>query len=68
MEENMEMDPDELWDTTMSPNSRNLLKVIIEDDNETNEVLDELFNSNNTDKRKAFLINNSTKIKEIDLY
>jgi len=64
----MEMDPDELWDTTMSPNSRNLLKVIIEDDNETNEVLDELFNSNNTDKRKAFLINNSTKIKEIDLY
>ena len=63
----MEMDSHELWETTLDPNNRNLLKVVLSDDSGTNDIMETLLNPNNTDQRKAFLMKNQQKVLTIDL-
>jgi DNA gyrase/topoisomerase IV subunit B len=53
-----EMDADELWDTTMNPNNRNIIKVTMDDYDKTFDTMEELFNAKFTDKRKELLLNN----------
>jgi DNA gyrase subunit B len=60
-----EMNPEELWETTMDPAHRILKKVMIEDAEEANEIFDILMGSE-VPPRKAFIQSNA-KLAEIDL-
>jgi DNA gyrase/topoisomerase IV subunit B len=57
------MDSVELWDTTMNPEHRNLMKVYIDDDEKVYGIMEDLLNSNAkyADRRKVFLIKNQEK-------
>lgn len=60
-----EMNPEELWETTMDPSARLLKKVSIEDAEEANKVFDILMGSE-VPPRKSFIQSNA-KLAEIDL-
>ncbi len=61
-----EMDPDQLWDTTMNPDNRILLKVTMEDVIEADNLFTILMGSN-VAPRKSFIMKNAKKMKELDL-
>ena len=48
------MNPEQLWDTTMNPETRRLVKVKIEDMLLTNEIFDTLMGEQ-VDKRRTLL-------------
>ena len=60
-----EMNPEELWETTMDPLHRVLKKVNIEDAEEANEIFDILMGSE-VPPRKSFIQSNA-KLAEIDI-
>ena len=62
------MDAQQLWDTTMDPESRILLRVAIEDDNESE--VDLTFNTLMGDKvepRREFIEANAKFVKNLDV-
>ncbi len=61
-----EMNPDQLWDTTMSPESRKLQKVEINDEIEADDVFTKLMGSNSK-LRKKFIFKNADLATEIDI-
>ena len=60
-----EMNPEELWETTMDPEHRVIKRVNIEDAEEANKVFDILMGSE-VPPRKAFIQSNA-KLAEIDI-
>lgn len=63
-----EMDAEQLWDTTMDPESRILLRVAIEDDNESE--IDVTFNTLMGDKvepRREFIEEHARFVKNLDV-
>jgi len=60
-----EMNPEELWETTMDPTHRILKRVDISDAEEANEIFDILMGSE-VPPRKSFIQSNA-KLAEIDL-
>lgn len=63
-----EMDAEQLWDTTMDPESRILLRVAIEDDNESE--IDVTFNTLMGDKvepRREFIEEHARFVKNLDI-
>lgn len=64
-----EMNSDELWETTLDPSARNIMQVVLSDDEKTDDIMDTLLNSNSkyADKRKVFLMKNQQKIKELEI-
>ncbi|MEK7572593.1 MAG: DNA topoisomerase subunit B [Patescibacteria group bacterium] len=60
-----EMNPEELWETTMDPEHRIIKKVEIEDAEEANKVFDILMGSE-VPPRKSFIQSNA-KLAEIDI-
>ncbi len=60
-----EMNPEELWETTMDPNNRVLKKVNIGDAEEANKIFDILMGSE-VPPRKSFIQSNA-KLAEIDI-
>lgn len=60
-----EMNPEELWETTMDPEKRIIKKVDIEDAEEANKVFDILMGSE-VPPRKSFIQSNA-KLAEIDI-
>ena len=60
-----EMNPEELWETTMDPKNRVLKKVNIDDAEEANEIFDILMGSE-VPPRKSFIQSNA-KLAEIDI-
>ena len=63
-----EMDAEQLWDTTMDPERRILLRVGIEDDNESE--VDLVFNTLMGDKvepRREFIEENAKFVKNLDV-
>jgi DNA gyrase subunit B len=62
------MDAEQLWDTTMDPEHRILLRVAIEDDNESE--IDLTFNTLMGDKvepRREFIEENAKFVKNLDI-
>jgi DNA gyrase subunit B len=60
-----EMNPEELWETTMDPGNRVLKKVNIDDAEEANKIFDILMGSE-VPPRKSFIQSNA-KLAEIDI-
>lgn len=61
-----EMNPDQLWETTMSPKTRKLQKVEINDEIEADDVFTKLMGSNSK-LRKKFIFKNADLATEIDI-
>jgi len=63
------MDPEELWETTLKPENRCLVKVEMKDFEGTNDVMENLLNGNTkyADKRKEFLMENQLNVKNLDV-
>jgi DNA gyrase subunit B len=61
-----EMNPDELWNTTMDPENRTLLKVEVEDAKEADHIFDVLMGKE-VFPRKKFIQVHAKKVKNLDI-
>ena len=61
-----EMNPDQLWDTTMDPKNRTMLKVMIEDAAEADRTFDMLM-GNAVPPRKAFITRHAKDVRNLDV-
>ena len=61
-----EMNPEQLWETTLNPENRNLLKVRLEDAFSANETFT-LLMGEKVEPRRNFIYNNALNVKELDV-
>ena len=61
-----EMDPEQLWETTMNPEARILLQVRIEDAIEADHIFSTLMGEE-VDPRKAFIVEHALEVKNLDV-
>ncbi len=61
-----EMNPKQLWKTTMNPEERRLMQVEIEDAFEADKLFTRLM-GNDTSLRRKFILNNADKVEELDV-
>lgn len=61
-----EMDPEQLWETTMNPQARILLQVKIEDAIEADNIFSTLMGED-VDPRKAFITEHALEVKNLDV-
>jgi len=61
-----EMNPDQLWETTMNPENRMILKVTMEDAAQTDHIFDTLMGSQVL-PRKRFIQTHAKNVKNLDI-
>ena len=61
-----EMDADQLWETTMNPETRTLKRVTMKDAVSCNEIFD-LLMGDRPEGRREFIENNATRVKNLDV-
>ncbi len=61
-----EMNPDQLWETTMLPANRTLLRVKIDDDTTTDEIFT-LFMGDEVEPRRAYIQEHAKDVKHLDV-
>tara|TARA_E500000178_G_C16835948_1_gene668320 strand:- start:14 stop:934 length:921 start_codon:yes stop_codon:yes gene_type:complete len=61
-----EMNPEQLWETTLDPQYRSLLRVSIEDAHEASNVFADLM-GDDVDKRKEFIQVNAKRVSNLDI-
>ena len=61
-----EMNPEQLWETTLNPNNRHLLKINLDDAFSANETFN-LLMGERVEPRREFIYNNALNVKELDV-
>ncbi len=61
-----EMNPEQLWETTMNPENRTLLKVNIHDSVVCDQIFEILMGSD-SQKRRQFILENAVMVKNLDI-
>ena len=62
-----EMNPDELWSTTLDPETRNLLQVQYSKDLKKDQNLIHTLMGNDVALRKDFIISNAINVQNLDI-
>ena len=62
-----EMNPEELWNTTLDPDKRNLLQVKYSSDKKKDQKIIHTLMGNDVSIRKDFIISNALEISNLDV-
>ena len=62
-----EMNPDELWSTTLNPETRNLLQVEYSKNNKKDHDLIHTLMGNDVALRKEFIVENAINVSNLDI-
>jgi DNA gyrase subunit B len=61
-----EMNPEQLWVTTMNPENRTLLQVSIEDAEEASDAFEQLM-GDRVEPRREFIVRNALAVQDLDI-
>ena len=62
-----EMNPDELWNTTLDPETRNLLKVQYSKNSQKDQDLIKTLMGSDVSSRKDFIVDNAINVSNLDI-